>query len=240
MKNRLFAATAAFAALMAATPAFAEMDVAGGQVSATIGATTNYIHRGISRSDDQPAVNAEAQYTHNSGFYGGAGASSIDLQEDDDAKAEMVLFGGYKGNYDDRLSYKVEGSYYVYPGADEDDLDYFELAASADYNFDVFQAGLGVAYSPDYINGSGFSAYYSAHAAVPLPYDLTLKGKLGFQFVDDEDSYITSDYTDWAIGLAYTWEEIDFLLQYTDVSLDDNECAEECGANIRLNVSYSF
>lgn len=241
MSPRLLAAALAFSALTVFSfPAHAEMQVPGGTLNAHVGATTNYIHRGISRSDDHPAVNGEVEYTHESGVYAGVSASSIDLDTDDDANVEAILFGGFKGQYDDRASYKVGIDYYAYPGSDSDDLDYAELVLYGGYDFDVFQAGLGLNYSPEYFNESGFSAYYAADVTIPVVENVSLKGKLGFQFVDDEDNYVASDYTDWAIGVSYLWNDVDFLLQYTDTDLDDDECAEECGSNIRLNIGYSF
>ena len=38
-------------------------------ISANVGAVTNYIWRGVSQTDDDPAVQGGVDYAHSSGFY---------------------------------------------------------------------------------------------------------------------------------------------------------------------------
>lgn len=228
--------TASLLTLFAA-PAFAkDFNVSGmGQV------VSDYNNRGISRSDENPALQGRIQLEHITGVYAGAGASTIDMKGDGGANVEGLLFGGYKGNFDG-LEYDGKLSYTGYPSTDNDDLDYIELAFTGGYNFDVFYASLSWAFSPDYINGSGASFYYGGDIIVPIQTAWSAKAHMGFQFVTDEKTYVSSDYADWSLGLWYNWADydVDFGLQYVDTDLDDNECVEKCGSRALVSISKDF
>ncbi|MBU6234845.1 MAG: TorF family putative porin [Alphaproteobacteria bacterium] len=203
--------------------------------------TSDYRVRGISRSDEGPSAQGTIAIEHISGLHGGAKASYVDLNMDDDADVEGVLFGGYKGNYDG-IDYDATVSYTGYPGANDDDLDYWEFEITGGYDFDVFYASLTWAISPDYINGSGASLYYGSDITVPLMDQWSAKGHLGFQFVGEEGPYVQSNVTDWSAGIWYNWMDydVDFGLQYVDTNLDDNECVEQCGSRAILSASKGF
>lgn len=234
--NRLFLTAAAFFSLSAAALA-QDSRYDSAMVQGEVGAVTDYRHRGISRSDESPALQGRLQLQHPVGLYGGVGASTVDYG---DAGVEAVLFGGYKTNFDG-LDVKGEIDYYAYPGDDSDDLDYWEFVATFGYDFDVFYGQFTWAASPEYINESGMSLYYGADLSVPLQYGLTAKGHLGFMFIDDEARY-AEDYADWSLGLWYNWAEYDvnFGLEYIDTDIDDDECFDNCGATAVFTAKKPF
>ncbi len=51
-------------------------------ISANIGAVSNYIWRGVSQTQDGPAVQGGLDYAHSSGFYLGTWASNVDWNND--------------------------------------------------------------------------------------------------------------------------------------------------------------
>ncbi len=53
--------------------------VAQADVSANVGVTSNYVFRGLTQTNNDPAVQGGIDYTHDSGFYAGAWASQVDL-----------------------------------------------------------------------------------------------------------------------------------------------------------------
>jgi uncharacterized protein (TIGR02001 family) len=197
--------------VLAATPALAQQYSLEGRVSGM----TDYRVRGISRSDENPALQGNAQInvpvSGLTPFVGGQ-ATTVDLStEDGGADVEGILFGGVAGNYAG-IDRQGKLAYNAYPGSDADDLDYWEFELTGDYDFGPFVAGLTWAMSPEYINESGSSLYYGADIAVPLynftNMDLAARGHIGFQFIDDESRY-TEDYTDWSLGLWYNWADYD-------------------------------
>ncbi len=228
------------AALLAfAAPAFAQQ--VDHTITGNVWATTDYVNRGISRSDG-PALQGRIQANHApTGLFAGVAGSTVDMNLDKDANVEAVLFGGIQGTYAD-ADYNAKLGYYTYPGGDNDDADYLELALTGGYDFGPFYGSLTWAISPDYINGSGLGIYYGGDIAVPLPYDLKAKAHLGFQYVTDEGPYIDSLATDWGFGLWYNYAayDVDIGLQYTDTDLDSDECVEECGGRAALMLSKNI
>jgi uncharacterized protein (TIGR02001 family) len=234
------------ALLLTAAPAMAQTYT----LEARGSVMTDYRVRGISRSDEQPALQGGVELNvpisvpmNSAHVIAGAQATTVDLNADNDANVEGVLFAGLGGDY---AGIQLEGklNYNAYPGSDDDDLDYWEVVITGDYDFGPFVGGLTWASSPSYFNDSGMSFYYGADVAVPLyiaDYDITARGHMGFQFIDDEENY-TEDYTDWSLGLWYNWAQydVDFGLEYTDTDLDDDECIESCGAQAVLTATKAF
>ena len=210
-------------------------------VNGNVAAVSDYRNRGISRTDEGPALQGKIQLEHVIGLYAGVGGTNVDLNMDNDANVEGILFGGYKGNFDG-IEYNGKLTYTAYTGSDADNLDYWEFELTGGYDFDVFYASLTWAISPDYINGSDVSLYYGGDITIPIQPSWSAKAHLGFQFVGDEGPYVTSNVTDWSAGLWYNWGEydVDFGLEYTDTNLEDNECVENCGSTAVLTASKAF
>ncbi len=210
-------------------------------VVAEVTGMTDYRVRGISRSDDHPAAQGKLEFQHPVGVYGGAQATTVDLNIDDDAVVETVLYGGYKGQYAG-IDYDARLNWSAYPGGDNDDMDYFELVTRGGYDFGPFYAGLTWAISPDYLNSSGMALYYGGDVTVPLAGGFSLGGHLGFQFLDEENLYLSSDTMDWGAALGYNYApyDVDFSLEYVDTDLDKNECTEKCGGQVLLKASKDF
>lgn len=113
MKKTLLglSASAASALVLCTLPAVSHADLAF-----NVGATTDYRYRGISQTRLKPAVQGGVDYT-NGGLYVGAWASTIKWIEDfgGDAKVEIDIYGGFKGEITKGLTYDVGVLTYQYP-----------------------------------------------------------------------------------------------------------------------------
>lgn len=109
MKRSLLALSA-FTAL-AALPGASYADLAF-----NVGATSDYRYRGISQTRLKPALQGGVDFSAG-GLYLGAWASNIKWIEDfgGDAKVEIDLYGGYKGELAKDLTYDVGVLTYQYP-----------------------------------------------------------------------------------------------------------------------------
>ena len=107
-----FAQTAAPAAPAAPVVAAAPEN----SLSYNVGVVTDYRYRGISQSRLKPAVQGGVDFSHASGAYVGAWASSIQWIKDAGGKADLELdvYGGYKGTAG-AVSYDVGVLTYIYP-----------------------------------------------------------------------------------------------------------------------------
>ncbi len=236
--SSLLAVTCILGSAFSAAPAQADTDLPG-DFSANVALTTDYVFRGISQSNEEPTVQGGIDWSHpETGLYLGVWGSGVDFT---DATTEMDAYGGISGSID-QFSWDLGAIYYYYPGADDSlNYDFWELAAAAGYDFGILQASLSLNYSPDYFGSSGDSYYLGAYTTVPLPYDLTLNGHVAHQWISDNASFGTKDYTDWSLGLGYTVEGFDLGLTYTDTDLSEpQDCADGCGARVVFSISKSF
>ena len=83
-----------------------------------VGAVTDYRYRGISQSRLLPAAQGGVDFSHKSGFYLGAWASTIRWLKDipgGDGPLELDLYGGYKGEMAKGVTYDVGLLRYQYP-----------------------------------------------------------------------------------------------------------------------------
>ena len=70
-----------------------------------------------------------------------------------------------------KFSWKFGGIYYGYPGTESfRKYNYWEIAGSAGYDFDILSVNIGLNYSPDYFAGSGSAWYPYGDITVPLPF----------------------------------------------------------------------
>lgn len=175
--------TAVVAAIFAGT-ALAQEQVASYNVDTEIALTTDYRFRGVSQTNEDPAVQGGMTLGHTSGAYAGVWASSMQ------SGAELDYFAGYSLDVAS-VNVGAEYRYYDYTGDYAIDPDYqeFSLTASA------MGATVGVIYSDDY-SGSG-AEYFRYGAAYNLPVGpVMLHAHAGLNdfdqpyFADGEDQYV--------------------------------------------------
>lgn len=207
--------------------------------TANVAFTTDYVFRGISQSNEEPTIQGGFDWAHpETGLYLGVWGSGVDFN---DATTEIDFYGGISGSID-KFSWKAGGIYYYYPGsADSLNYDFFELAVGIGYDFEVAQATASVNYSPNYFGDSGDAWYPSLNVIIPLPHDFSADAHVAYQAIDDNAAFGVEDYTDWALGLNYTYEGFNFGLKYIGTDLDEpSECADGCGDRVVFTISRSF
>jgi len=206
------------------------------EFSANVAITTDYMFRGFSQSDEGPAIQGGFDYTHESGFYLGTWASSIDFAE----STEFDFYGGVSGEFGNGLGWDVGGLYYAYPGDDtEPELDFFEAYGSLSYDFDSFNVEGKLSYSPDYFAETGDAWYVSGGVGIPLPSDFSLNGHVGYQSIDDNAGWGGPDYLDWSIGVSKEVGKFTFDISYLDTDMSSSECDDICDAFV-FSISSSF
>lgn len=75
--------------------------------------TTDYVFRGISNTDGDPAIQGSLDYEHDTGFYAGVWASSVKFRENAGAAAvdtvqeatiEIDYYAGFASEFDSGVS----------------------------------------------------------------------------------------------------------------------------------------
>jgi len=184
------------------------------EVAFNIGVVSDYVFRGASQTNEDPALQGGIDATFAGGFYAGTWASMVDFGDDTDA--EIDLYGGYRteaAGY--ALDFGVLGYFYVNePGAA--DYNFVEFKAAASRAIGPATLGAAVYYSPDFFGVDDEATYLEANAAYAVAEKWTISGAVGHQWLD-----VTDDYTTWNLGVAYALaDNLAVDLRYHDTDVD--------------------
>jgi hypothetical protein len=131
----------------------------------SLAATSDYLIRGISRSNQHAALQADVHVATESGFIGGVFASSVKFDSGDTRNAEVSAFAGFSPPQAGLWRTRMLASYYAYLWNDSgSQYNYAELTFEAAYDNWL---GFDVVYSPDaprYLRAEGLTAVRSTSA----------------------------------------------------------------------------
>ncbi len=188
---------------------------------------SQYRFRGISLSDEQIAVQGTINLNHESGFYVGAWASSLDgFGELGGSNVELDLYGGYKKAIGSGLSVDAGLLYYAYPGSKGGDFEFFEPYTNVSGTIGPATAKIGVAYAWDQdalTDNSNVYVFGDLASAIPNT-PVTLKAHLGYS-KGDTPLTPSGDYLDWLIGADFTYKNLTLGAAYVDTNLSGREAA---------------
>lgn len=207
----------AASSLVAASSAMAwESSDGAWSTSASVALSTEYVWRGITQSDSEPAISGSFDVSHTSGAYAGIWASNVDFAGSD-ASTEIDYYVGFANDIGDTgLSYDVVALYYDYPGASDEDLDFTEVIGSVSYSF----LTAGIAYTIDADNKDlEDSIYYSLDAGYDIG-SISLAAGVGYYDYDQNALLGLEDYTNYHIGASTEFAGFGLDLTYSDVDSD--------------------
>lgn len=178
-------------------------------------ATSEYMFRGISQTDDHPAIQAGAGYSWSNGLYVGAWASNVDFGEETDA--EVDTFIGWNGDVTESVNLDIQLVRYNYVGEPAGaDYAYNELIGKATFA-ENYTATLG--YTNDFLNTDTDSFYGAVGGSWEVGYDINLTAGLGYTTVDS-DLAPENGYMDYSIGVNRDFGPVNIALGY--VGTDSN------------------
>ncbi|MBL8644239.1 MAG: hypothetical protein JNK21_09920 [Rhodospirillaceae bacterium] len=217
-------------------PAKSQDNATPGTLSGTVAATSDYVFRGYSQTQNDPALQAGVTWSLPSGIYAGVWGSNVEFTAGDKADLEVDLTAGYAGKAD-ALSYDLGVIYYAYPDARSgSNYGYWEGALKLAYDFGPAVWSGGFYYTPDNFGGTKDGAYLTTGIRVPFAEKWAVDANLGRAEVNPAYG---ADYFDWNVGLSYAFPWFDASLRYTDTDNDAN-CARLCDARGVFTISKSF
>ena len=181
--------------------------------SGSLSLTSDYIFRGISQSNQQPALQGGVELSAANGAYAGAWGSSISWLSDLSTAAaplsssiELDAYAGYRGKLADAVAFDVGAQYYAYPGdfpSGFNRADTFELYAGVT----VAASGklsVGAKYAlatTDLFGyaGSRGSGYLDLSATCAIAPGWALAAHAGRQWIEGNDAFA---YSDWKLGVT--------------------------------------
>jgi len=190
----------------------------------SLGLTSDYFVRGISRTSDEAALQLDLHYSSGSGFLAGVFASNAQIDPSQPRDVELSAFIGFAWNFDSDWRSKILVSHYAYPWN----------RAGTQYNYD--EVDLDVAYQ----GWLQFSLGYSPNSPrfVPYPYDgligvaeksaevnlqrqiagrFSATAGLGYSFLEGPES---GGYAYWSVGGAYDLKSVSLVVSYVDTTAE--------------------
>jgi uncharacterized protein (TIGR02001 family) len=185
-------------------------------ITGNMGLYSQYIFRGLTQTDRDPALQGGLDYSHSSGFYLGTWASNISWLRDfgsyrSGGSLEWDFYGGYKGAIGKSdFGFDVGLLQYYYPGdvtAGGTKADTLELYGalswkwlSAKYSHSLDKKTFGVADSRN-------TWYLDLSANFPLTDKLNIQAHWGKQKFKGSIANVSNDsqasYEDWKLGVTY-------------------------------------
>lgn len=178
---------------------------------ADIGITSNYVARGITQTNDKPAMQAGLDYVHESGAYIGAWSSEVD------SGVEVDVYAGYLKIYD-TLGYDI--GYMTYNYSD---------AAFSDDAREFYIGGIYLIFSVYYSSGESAGLNYEYHD-FNVEYEFKDLFKIKIHYGTIHADIIGQAYYDSSFKLSRSINGYDFSLTYT---------AEEFTSDNKLFVTFS-
>ncbi|GAB2527946.1 TorF family putative porin [Microbulbifer agarilyticus] len=238
--NNKVAAIVSGSVLAMAISSAATAEESGPSFSANVGVVSDYRFRGISQSDENPAVQAGVDVDLGNGVYLGTWASQVDFAYGmDETKYEQDFYAGYAGETAGGVGYDVGYIFYAYHGGSSDE-DYQEVYGSLSFG----DASVGFAYSDDYWDETGAFYYLSAGYSFALPNDIALDLSAGLNLFDEDDKFFadTDSYVDYSVSVSKDFSGLALSASLIGTDLSDTECwdSEWCAPSIVAGASYSW
>lgn len=248
IRNYLAATAAALtlsASALSAPARAAENDGIPGAFSANVALTSEYYFRGLSQTDDSPALQGGFDYEIGltKGFKGyfGVWGSNVDFNDGTDgATLELDLYGGLRGEIGGTgVGWDAGFIYYTYPTATSSlNYNFVEAQGALSYDFGIASASVSVNYTGENFGDSGDALYPKLSVDVPVGKSLTLSAHVAKQWIDKEDVFGSPDYTDWSLGATYSLAGFDLNVTYTDTDISPS--GDGNSEAVLFTVSRSF
>lgn len=206
-----------------------------GELSGDLGIVSDYVFRGVSQSNQNPALQGGLTYSFENGLYFGTWASQVDFNSD--ANAEVDLFVGYGFDITENVAADVQVLRYVYP--DEGSLNYNEVMFSLTV---LEKLSATLAYTDNVYNYDVDGYYVGLGYGITLPGELTLTPTVGYSKFDaGAVSDRSESYLDWALSLSRDFGPVSASLSYHDTnSKGESLFGELAESRVVLGFSVGF
>ena len=177
--------------------------------------TTDYVWRGVTQSNGDPAAQAGVDVSFRSGIFAGIWGSTIDIDNGEGRlrDTEVNYYLGYSREAWQRWTLGISAIAYTYPGQQGAiDYDYEEIILSA--NFDD-RAWLEYAYSPDLYHTGVESHNVELFTEFPAGDHLVVGAGAGYY---DVSNLVGDGYAYWEVGVTWPIRRFDLDLRYHDTS----------------------
>ena len=230
-------AGAVLLAVLAGPPALAAE--ATSSTSGSVAVVNDYLFRGLSQTNQKPALQPGIEFDHASGWYVGAWGSNISWLSDTSTTAaplssslEVDFYTGYRGSFSSDWSYDVGLYEYYYPG------DYpagFTRPYTTEAYASLAYKTLSLKYSHSFTNLFGFpDSKHSGYLDLSWNYEVSpgwmLNTHVGRQHVANTAG---ASYTDWKLGVTKAFSQgYSVALGYYDTNANSDVYTNAYGHSV--------
>lgn len=201
--------------------------------------TSDYVFRGVSYSDEDPAAQAGIDVSFDSGVFLGAWGSTIDIDNPPFSlrDREVIYYIGYNHTVSSDWTIGANVVAYRYPASDGlVDYDYDEYMLTVNYHD---RAWFEYARSPDLYNSGYSTDNYRAHVEWPMPHLITGSAGIGYY---DVSGLSGEGYSYWELGVMRPVGVVDLDLRYHDTNrwVPIISSAERADSRIVFSIRFQF
>ena len=206
------------------------------EFSARAGFASDYIYRGTTLSDHQPAAGAAVEATYGP-LYAGTTVATVKLPTQ--PIAEVTMAGGIRPKIAD-VNFDLGVTYFGYPGerlpGETNGINYWEAVIRGDRSIgDSIRIASGYAYSPNVSNTGAWSQYVAAGLGFELPSRSLPQGlgvsfttAAGYSWYGNQSAHLGGfplpAYLNWQAGVTFTYKVFNLDLRYYDTNLSKENC----------------
>ena len=212
---------------------------AAAEFSGYVALTTDYVKRGVSQSDGDPALQLGGDVNFVNGFYFGAWASMVDIDNGPGRQRDLEVnyYLGYV--FDVTKSWRISANAvaYEYPGQTGNiDYSYQEYAIGGSYDDRLW---LEFSYAPDLYNTGLSATNIDLYAERPLNGVWSIGGGAGYY---DTSNLTGSAYAYWQLGVtrSFKWADIDLRFHDTDKWVPIISTADRAKSRVVLKIQFPF
>ena len=218
---------------------FIGQNSAAAEFAGYVALMTDYVKRGVSQSDSDPALQLGGDVSFTNGFYLGAWASTTDIDNGPSRQRdrEVNYYLGYV--FDVTRTWRISATAvaYEYPGQTGNiDYSYQEYSIGGSYDDRLW---LEFAYSPDLYN-TGLSAInVDLYAEWPINRGWFVGGGGGYY---DTSNLTGSAYKYWQLGVTkyFKWADVDLRYHDTDDWVRIISTADRAKSRVVLKIQFPF
>lgn len=225
-----------------------EAGTAEGTLSGNLAIATDYVARGFSQTDGDPALQGGLDWIMSAGPvtpYFGTWASTVNGKYALGVPGSHLELDIYGGLIVPLFGFDVDVGVlgYLYPGARAEGFNpnYVEYKIGATYtSLEMLSVTPTYSYSPNYF-GLGYAGHNINLELTVAPPELSLG--LSFHGSIARNIYsadFAQDYTDYSLGASVEIEGFSLSVTYTDTNIDEDACAKLCGKRVVGKILRNF
>lgn len=203
--------------------------VASAEFSGNVALTTDYVWRGYSQTNEEPAIQGGFDFAAKSGVYFGTWGSNVDFGTSaapGKEQLELDLYGGWAGEFG---GFGLDVGAIRYNYFEDNGSDFSEAYVGGSWKWFSVQANIQV-------QGADIGDYFQAGFEFPLPQDIALALHVGKY---DYDAGV--DPSDYSVGVSKEFGGFGFDVTYYDTNSDGASRYGNLGdSRVVLTVSKSM